>query len=111
MARKATKKSDADRAPRPAPSGEGARRLQIRTLDAVRRHMVARYNDARTGHMTIADAKGLVYLLGQIAYVIREGEIERRLADLEARIEGMPVDEPAADVGVQDDPDDDVAEG
>lgn len=90
MAKKASRNSASDIDAKPTPPALRRRRLQIRTLDAVRRHMVGRYNDARAGVLSISDAKGLIYVLTCIAAVIRDGELEQRLADIEARLDNAP---------------------
>lgn len=66
------------------------RRRPLDTIAAVRRQASALYWDARRGRITAQEASRLANVLSIIHRMIAGGEIERRLAELEAGMEHAP---------------------
>lgn len=70
------------------PEGGGARGRQLDTIRLIQREMGRVYAEARRNRMKMDRAKGLVYILGQLAGLVKVGDLEDRLAAIEARIKG-----------------------
>lgn len=65
----------------------------LNTLEQIRREMVAVYNQERIGSIAMDRAKGKVYLLGQIAAVMRiergtDDEVAALLAQVRDKLKG-----------------------
>jgi len=58
--------------------------LKLASIEDCRREMARVYRDARTARTDTADASRLVYMLTSIAKMIELGQIENRIAALEA---------------------------
>lgn len=58
-------------------------RLNLGTVDAVRREMARVYRHAKFGQMATQDATRLIYMLSQILKAFELTEIEKRIAALE----------------------------
>ena len=58
---------------------------RLDSLDKVRREAARLYNQARRGEISASDASKLGNLLALIGRLIEGGELERRLAALEAQ--------------------------
>ena len=58
-------------------------RLELNTLDAVRREMARLYRNTKAGNIPTADASRLAFVLAQIAKLIEIGTLEKRIARLE----------------------------
>jgi hypothetical protein len=56
---------------------------RLRTLDDVRVELARVYREARTRKLPLDQAKGLAYLLQVMSGLIKETELERRVAALE----------------------------
>lgn len=71
-------------------SGEGtsARGRPLNTLQEVRREMTRVYWEARRNRMQMDRAKGLVYMLGQLSALVKEGELMDRIAEVERVLKG-----------------------
>lgn len=69
------------------------RRRPLNSLRDVQRQIATIYWDARRGRIEAATATKLTYVLGRLADVIGDGEIEKRLGELEARLVATHVSE------------------
>lgn len=79
-------KSRADAADTGTPPPKGRPR-QLDTLDRVRRELSTIYHQAKSGAMEMDRAKGLTYLLSQIAAVLKSQTVsETELAALLAQV-------------------------
>jgi len=58
-------------------------RLELSTIDAVRREMARLYRDAKCGNIPTADASRLAFILAQIGKLIETSALETRLSTLE----------------------------
>ena len=58
---------------------------RLDTIDKVRREAARLYNQARRGEISASDASKLGNLLALIGRLIEGGELERRIAALEAQ--------------------------
>ncbi|MHB1333208.1 MAG: hypothetical protein ACYCY1_11475 [Sulfuriferula sp.] len=58
-------------------------RLELSTIDAVRREMARLYREAKAGNIPTADASRLAFILGQVGKLIEIGTLEARLNALE----------------------------
>ena len=58
-------------------------RLELSTIDAVRREMARLYKEAKSGNIPTADASRLAFILGQVGKLIEIGTLEARLNALE----------------------------
>jgi hypothetical protein len=67
----------------PAPPPR-VRRVNLHTLDHVRREAESLYREARAGTLPLEQATRLAYLLQVIAKLREASDIERRIAALEA---------------------------
>ena len=76
---------DAEHDSDPAPQARGRK---LDSLQDVRREMTRVYWQARRNRMQMDRAKGLVYILGQLSALVKEGELMDRIADLERRLTG-----------------------
>jgi hypothetical protein len=63
---------------------------RLDTLPRVRRELVRLYTDARQGRLDPCDASRLASVLALVGRLIEGGELETRLAELEALAEGRP---------------------
>lgn len=71
-----------------SPPGGGARGRRLETVREIQREMGRVYAEARRNRMQLDRAKGLTYILGQMAGLVKVGELEDRLASIEARLKG-----------------------
>jgi hypothetical protein len=62
--------------------------VRLKTLDDVRVEMARLYREARVGDMDASKAGKLAYLLTQIAALVRDTDLERRLTALEREANG-----------------------
>ena len=62
------------------------RRRPLNSLRDVQRQLATVYWDARRGSLEPATATKLCYILDKLGSIITDGEIERRIAELEARL-------------------------
>lgn len=60
-----------------------APRLELSTIDSVRREMARLYREAKAGNIPTADASRLAFILGQVGKLIEIGTLENRLNALE----------------------------
>jgi len=58
-------------------------RLELSTIDAVRREMARLYREAKAGNIQTADASRLAFILAQVGKLIEIGSLEARLNALE----------------------------
>ena len=58
-------------------------RLELSTIDSVRREMARLYREAKAGNIPTADASRLAFILGQVGKLIEIGTLEARLNALE----------------------------
>ena len=70
------------------PPGGCARGRRLETVREIQREMGRVYAEARRNRMQLDRAKGLTYILGQMAGLVKVGELEDRLASIEARLKG-----------------------
>jgi hypothetical protein len=63
-------------------------RLNLKTVDDLRREMGKVYRDARGGRIETGDASRLVFILSQMGKMLELGELERRLIVLEEEHHG-----------------------
>lgn len=63
------------------------RRRPLNTIDAVRKQAASLYWDARRGRITAQEASRMANVLAIIFRMIEGGELEERLAEVEARLE------------------------
>lgn len=68
----------------PAPQARGRK---LDSLQDVRREMTRIYWEARRNRLKMDRAKGLVYMLGQLSALVKEGELMDRIAELERRLQ------------------------
>jgi hypothetical protein len=68
--------------------GGGARGRRLETVREIQREMGRVYAEARRNRMQLDRAKGLTYILGQMAALVKAGDLEDRLAAIEARLRG-----------------------
>jgi len=66
------------------PSRPPQRVVRFKTLDDVRVELSKVYREARRGELAMDVAKGLAYLLQGLSAALRDTELERRIATLEA---------------------------
>ena len=59
-------------------------KIDLHTLDDVRREMAKLYREARNGQIDTRDATRLVYILGELVKVFAVRELEARVKTLEA---------------------------
>src|SRR5574340_1156591 len=64
-------------------SGSPTPRLDLSSIDAVRREMARLYREAKAGNIATADASRLAFILSQVAKLIEVGTLESRLSALE----------------------------
>lgn len=62
-------------------------RIRLGTIRDCRREMAKLYTEARSGKLQTADAGRLVWMLQAIVGVIRDSELEKRIAALEAGLD------------------------
>jgi len=62
-----------------------AAKIDLQTLDDVRREMGKLYREARTGKIDTRDATRLAYILGEMVKLFAVREIETRVKALEAQ--------------------------
>ena len=67
----------------PTPRGRPAK-IDLHSLDDVRREMAKLYREARNGQIDTRDATRLVYILGEMVKVFAVRELEARVKTLEA---------------------------
>jgi len=67
----------------PTPHGRLAK-IDLHSLDDVRREMAKLYREARNGQIDTRDATRLVYILGELVKVFAVRELESRVKTLEA---------------------------
>ena len=65
----------------PTPS----RRISLKTLGHVRREMAYVYREMRAGVIESQDGTRYVYVLAQVGKMIEQSELEKRIAQLEAK--------------------------
>lgn len=71
--------------PSPVTPSRGSRgRLRLGNIRDCRREMAKLYTEARNGQIPTAEAGRLVWILQALVGVIRDGELEERIAKLEA---------------------------
>ena len=70
-----------------APGG-GARGRRLETVREIQREMGRVYAEARRNRMQLDRAKGLTYILGQMAALVKVGDLEDRLDAIERRLKG-----------------------
>lgn len=58
-------------------------RLELATIDSVRREMARLYREAKAGNIQTADASRLAFILAQVGKLIEIGTLEARLNALE----------------------------
>ena len=73
--------SDTSNALVPTPS----RRINLKTLSHVRREMAFVYREMRVGAIESQDGTRFVYVLAQIGKMVEQTDLERRVAQLEAK--------------------------
>ena len=62
------------------------RRRSLNTLRDVQRQIATIYWDARRGTLEVTKATRLVFILDKLGNIINDGEIEKRLVEIEARL-------------------------
>ena len=62
------------------------RRRPLHTLRDVQRQIATIYWDARRGSLEVTKATRLVLILDKLGNIINDGEIEKRLVEIEARL-------------------------
>lgn len=62
------------------------RPINLRNVEAVRRELQRVYSEARRGTIDPVVASKLVYILSIAAKLLEQGEAEKRLTELEARL-------------------------
>jgi len=62
------------------------RRRPLHTLRDVQRQIATIYWDARRGTLEVTKATRLVFILDKLGNIINDGEIEKRLVEIEARL-------------------------
>lgn len=65
----------------PTPQRKGS--IQLTKLSDVRFEVAKLYREARTGKIDVQDATRLAYLLQVLAKIIENGELEKRIEQLE----------------------------
>ena len=77
--KRAESRADAESSCTPTPP----RIARLRTLDDVRVELARIYREARAKKLDLTDAKGLAYLLSVLTGLVKDTDIERRIAALE----------------------------
>ena len=62
------------------------RRRPLHTLRDVQRQIATIYWDARRGTLEVTKATRLVFILDKLGNIINDGEIEKRLIEIEAQL-------------------------
>lgn len=62
-------------------------RINLSSLEDIRREGCRVYREIRSGKIPSSDGTRLIYVLDRIAHMIEMGQLETRLAALEAKVE------------------------
>jgi hypothetical protein len=72
-----------------APTPGATRRIDLSTLRDVRIELARVYRSMVAGEIQTAEGTKLAYVLGRIADIIAEADLEKRIAELEERQERL----------------------
>ena len=64
----------------------------LRSVGDVRSEMARVYRAARMGRLDLGDAKSLTYILVSLGALIRDSDLEQRIAQLEAAVDAQQED-------------------
>lgn len=80
---------DKEKSPHPTPQRARRGRYvhRLNKVSNVRMEMSRIYREARLGHLRPGDGTKMIYMLATIGRVIEGSDLERRIAQLEARLE------------------------
>ena len=64
----------------------GKRIANLATIEGCQHEMARLYREARRHEIDLAECKGLVWVLKNISSLVVEGDLERRITELEDRV-------------------------
>ncbi len=88
MTNKRTETPKASGEPAAPPPKQRGRAIRLKTMNDVRVELAHVYTDMKHDRVALDKGKGLIYALTQVGHVIDGSNQEKRLEELEKRLEG-----------------------